>query len=140
MVLEQLAVEPIDCTQGVSPQPWDMLERLESKVEAAHLTQNDHVKRRGSGSMVHVATHMEAAFNGTSVHHAVDEPAVIVESEHDRRMLGKERVERQVVHPLWMVIRHHQGSQIHHVDDNLSPRRAVDGGVNEATRFALRWF
>src|ERR1700684_2533650 len=117
MVLEQLVVEHVDCIRGLNPQPWNMPQRLESKMKEAHLIQNDHVKWRSGGSAVHVAAHMEAAFISTSVNHAVDEPPVVVECEHDGCLLGEKRVERHVVHPMWMAIRHHQGGQIDHVDD-----------------------
>src|ERR1700733_9416599 len=123
VVLEQLTVEHIDCIRGFHTQPWDMLECLQSKMETAHFIEDDHVKRRGRGSTVHVAAHVEAALIGTSVNHAVDEPPVVVEGEHDGRMLGKERVERHVVHPMRMVIRHHQGGQIDHVDDTYLDAR-----------------
>src|SRR6202044_2946610 len=65
VVLEQPAVEHIDCICGVDTQPWNVLECLESKVEAAHFIENDHVKRRGGGSTVHVSPYVESAFIGT---------------------------------------------------------------------------
>ena len=85
VVSKQLSVEHIDCIRGFNPQPGNMLQGLESKVEAAHLIQDDHVKRCGGGSTIHVAPHVEAPFIGTSVNHAVDEPPVVVEGEHDGR-------------------------------------------------------
>src|SRR5271155_4901007 len=76
---KQLAVEQIDGICGFNSQPRNMFERLESEVEAAHLIEHDHIKRRGGGSAVHVTAHVETAFIGTSVNHTVDEPPVVVE-------------------------------------------------------------
>src|ERR1039458_2958665 len=88
-----------------------MLQCVDSKVKTAHLIQHHHVKRRRCCALIHVAAYMETAFIGAPVNHGVNEPAIIVEGEDDRCVFGEERVKGHVVHPMRMIVRHHQTSQ-----------------------------
>ena len=51
------------------------------------------------------------------MHHGVNEPSVIVEGEDDGRVFGEEGIEGHVVHSMRMVIRHHQNTKVHYIDD-----------------------
>ncbi len=86
-------------------------------MKTTHLVEHDHVERRGSRTLVHVTAHVKAGFIRAPVNHRVDEPAIVVGGEDDRRILGEQRDERHVIHSMRMIVRADQSHQIHHIDD-----------------------
>ncbi len=59
------------------------------------------------------------------MHHGVNEPTIVVESEDDRCVFGEEGIEGHVVHSMRMVVRHHQNTQIHYIDNPYLDARNI---------------
>jgi len=116
VVFVELSVEHIDYVGNLGTQPWDILQRVDGKVKTTHLIQHHHIERRGRCAVVHIAANVEAVFIGAPMHHRMNEPAIVVEGEDDRRVLGEERVEGHVVHSMRMLVGHHENTQIHDID------------------------
>ena len=51
------------------------------------------------------------------MHHAVNEPAIAVEREDHIDVAGKQRVERNIVHAVGMIVGAHQRAEIHDIHD-----------------------
>ena len=116
MMFVELRIEEFGDFFRSRTQPRDMFERFDGQMVAAHLVEDDHVERRGRRASVHVASDVEARFIGPGVNHRVDDPAIVMEREDDVDVLGEEFVEGHVVQAVRMIVGHHQGAQIDHID------------------------
>ena len=93
VVFVELAVEQVDGVRSLGPQPRDVSECVDRKMETTHLVEHDHVEGCGSRAAIHVAAHVETALVGPPMDHRMNEPAIVVKREDDGGVLSKERIE-----------------------------------------------
>src|SRR5271168_482647 len=108
MVLVQFAVEHVDSIRGLRTQSRRVLERVNGKVKAAHLVEDNHVERSGGCAHIIKSAHVEAGLVRSAMHHAVNEPAISMEREYNIDIACKYRVKRNIVHAVRMIVRAHQ--------------------------------
>ena len=125
VVALQFLVEEVDGILGLQPEAGNMLQCIERQVEAAHFIENHHVEWSCGRPLIHVAVHMETALIGAPVHKGMNQPAVVVEREYNRRLLSEERIERHFVHAVRVFIWKHQGHQVDNVDNAYLDARYV---------------
>ena len=125
LVLKQLVPYRLLGIGGAGPELRQPINDVAEEVKPIEIVHHHHVERRARRAFFLVAAHVQVLVVGPPVREPMDQPGVAVEGEHDRLVLGEERIEvlvRQAMRVLALRLQFHQ---VDDVDDPDLQRREM---------------
>src|SRR5262245_1904572 len=106
-------------------QPGYAIDDVLDQMEAIHIIQDAHIKRRRRGSFFFIAAYVQVVVICACVGEPVDEPWIPMKCEYDRPIVREYRVEVLIAQPVGVLTLRLKRHQVNDVDDTNLEFRTV---------------